>query len=604
MRASFVVNGSNAVTLVRPAQPPCARVDRGGVNIRVIGFPSRRGLALAATALTLGLGTGAAAAAGLAASTEDASTAALALRTASVRGALDTTFQRYADTMNALVAAAATQPTATLAPTVTRIARDRLPGAHQVTVVDADRAVRAQQTVDGTTPPVRITLSAEPELARGLELARDTGRLIASPAHVLPADLDLPPAHRQRAFQLIAAVHEGEFRGWVVLAVRAPDLLRESLRDAGVTGVATVLTETSPDGVTTEVARWAEGGVPVGSRSGTVDVVPAGHRWQVHVRPTTALVGAARTAAAPLTLAGAALITSLLAALLLVVDLGRVRAEAHARRATDERHADLDRHRAGARHLRERAVAAEDQLREREAELIGFASAAADHLHAPLHTIAGFTELLLEDSPQLDPASRGFLSRIGTSTRRMLTMVDDLLAYSTASDAALKLEPVDAGGLALGVVAGRLDDVRGERPSIDVGDLPAVTADAELLGEVLSRLLDNAVRFVRHGTAARVTLGAREHAPGWWRIEVADRGIGVPEEQRTQIFAPFHRAPAAEGFAGTGLGLAVCRRIVALHGGEIGVEANPGGGSVFFFTLPASPVAPATGPELLAADFA
>ncbi|GAA3351604.1 hypothetical protein GCM10020358_81920 [Amorphoplanes nipponensis] len=90
--------------------------------------------------------------------------------------------------------------------------------------------------------------------------------------------------------------------------------------------------------------------------------------------------------------------------------------------------------------------------------------------------------------------------------------------------------------------------------------------------------------------------------PGWWRVEVADRGIGVPEEERTRIFAPFHRAPAAEGFPGTGLGLAVCRRIVALHGGELGVEPNPGGGSVFWFTVAAAPVAAAAGPELQAAD--
>jgi signal transduction histidine kinase len=91
---------------------------------------------------------------------------------------------------------------------------------------------------------------------------------------------------------------------------------------------------------------------------------------------------------------------------------------------------------------------------------------------------------------------------------------------------------------------------------------------------------------VRHGSTARVTVGARQSATGWWRFEVADRGIGVPAEHRDRIFSPFHRTPAAEGFPGTGLGLATCRRIVALHGGEIGVEPNPGGGSIFWFTMP------------------
>ncbi|GAA3943919.1 sensor histidine kinase [Actinoplanes auranticolor] len=583
------------------------------MNIRkVAGSPGRRRVALAATVLTLGVGTGAAAAGGLAATARDAGTAALALRTASVRGALDTTFQRYADTMHDLVAAAATQPTGSLAPTVARIAGERLPGAHQIVVVGADHGVRAQHTLDGSTPPARTVLSAEPELARGLAVARDSGRLVASPAHVLPADLGLPPAHRQPAFQLIAPVHDREFRGWVVLAVRAPDLLRESLRGAGVTGVATVLTETSPDGVTHEIARWAEGGDPAGDASGTVDVATAGHTWQVRVHPTTALISAARAAAAPFTLLGAALISLLVAVVLLAADRGRTRAEARARQAAADRRADRDRHRAElARHqaaqqeLREQALAAEQQLRAQEEELAGFARAAADHLHAPLHTIAGFTELLLEDTDAaLDPATRGFLDRIGRSSDRMLKLVGDLLTYSTTSDTALKPGPVDAGGLALGVVAARLDHVDGERPSIDVGELPPVTADPDLLGELLSQLVGNAVRFVRHGTAARVTVTAREHAPGRVRIEVADRGIGVPEDHRTRIFAPFHRAPAAEGFPGTGLGLAVCRKIVALHGGELGVEPNPGGGSIFWFTMAASPVAPAPGPELLAADLA
>jgi signal transduction histidine kinase len=574
---------------------------------------SRRGAALAATVLTLGLGTGAAAAGSLAGAAQDAGTAALALRTASVRTALDTTFQRYADTMHDLVATAATQPTAALPATVSRIAARRLPGAYQIVVVGPDHTVRAQHTVDGSAPPAGTTLTAEPELAIGLDLARDSGRMIASAAHVLPADLGLSPADRRPAFQLVAPVHGEKFLGWVVLAVRAPDLVRESL--AGVAGVATVLTETSPAGVTLEVARWGDGN-PVGDASGTADVAVAGHTWQVRVRPTTALAGAARTVAAPLTLLGAVLISALFAVMLLAADRARGRAEARARRAAAGRRTDLDRHRDAERQLRDEAQATERELRtraataerrmhEREAELTGFATAAADHLHAPLHTIAGFTELLLEDaSPQFDPATRGFLDRIGGSTGRMLAVVDDLLAYSTADDAALRLEAVDVGGLALGVVAGRLDHVHGELPSIDVGDLPTVTADPELLGEILSRLVDNAIRFVRHGTAARVTLGAREHAPGWCRIEVADRGIGVPEEQQARIFAPFHRAAAAEGFPGAGLGLAVCRRIVARHGGEIGVEANPGGGSVFWFTLPVSPVAAAPGPELLAADLA
>jgi signal transduction histidine kinase len=247
-------------------------------------------------------------------------------------------------------------------------------------------------------------------------------------------------------------------------------------------------------------------------------------------------------------------------------------AEERARRAAD-----------GAAEAWERALRAEERLRTREAELAGFATSAVDNLHAPLHTIASFTELLLEDvAPGLDAEVGGHLDVIGGAVRRMLVAVNELAAYATAGGAPLRLEPVEASMLALDVIADRLQG-QSDGPEVEIGELPAVTADALLLRQVLDHLVGNAVRFVPPGTRARVTVDAREQDGGWWRIEVADRGIGVPAEQRERIFAPFHKA--AKGYPGAGLGLAVCARIVARHGGEIGAEANPGGGSVFWFTL-------------------
>jgi signal transduction histidine kinase len=542
----------------------------------VFGEMSRRGAALAAAVLTLGVATGATASASLAAARDNAASADLALRTATVRSALDTTFLRYADTMHDLVATATNAPAAAdVSDTVTRIVGERLPGAHQVLVIGPDRKIIAARAVDGSTPAPAAVLTPGPELARAMELARTSGRLVASPAHVLPADLDLPPAHRQPAFELAAPVHDTTFQGWVVVSVRAGDLLDTSLRAAGVTGAGVVLAESTPDGASRDVATWpANAQAP---RDRGIDIALAGHAWQIFVQPT----GADRPGAAPaLVLLAAVLLSVLLAMIGLALDAARIRADHRRNRAVADAEA------AG-----EWALRSERALREREAELTGFAAAAGENLHTPLHTIAGFTDLLLEDAaPQLDPASRGFLDRIGASTRRMLGMVDELLAYTSAGEAALEPEPVDAERVALEVAADQLDRAGGERPSIDVGDLPLVTADADLLRQVLDQLLGNAVRFVRHGAAARVTVGARELAGGWWRVEVADRGIGVPEEHRERIFAPFHRAPAAEGYPGTGLGLAVCRRIVARHGGEIGVDANPGGGSVFWFTVSASGV--------------
>jgi signal transduction histidine kinase len=229
-----------------------------------------------------------------------------------------------------------------------------------------------------------------------------------------------------------------------------------------------------------------------------------------------------------------------------------------------------------------RAERAEERLRLTEAELAGFATLAVERLHTPLQTVAGFTEMLVDEvGPDADDEIAGYFARIDAATGRMLGVVAELAAYATATEAAPHTEPVETALLALDVLAGHL--AAAERPEIEIGELPAVSADPLLLRRVFDRLVANAVRFALPGSPARITVDAVELAGGRWRIQVADRGIGVPAEHRERIFAPFQQA--AEGFGGNGLGLAVCARIVAQHGGEIGVDARPGGGSVFWFTV-------------------
>jgi hypothetical protein len=106
----------------------------------------------------------------------------------------------------------------------------------------------------------------------------------------------------------------------------------------------------------------------------------------------------------------------------------------------------------------------------------------------------------------------------------------------------------------------------------------------------------NALKYVQPGRSARIDITAGPRSPGWVRMEIADRGIGIPDDDKPNIFESFHRAQSAAGYAGTGLGLAICRRIVERHGGAIGVTDNPGGGTRFFFTLPAAEVPAAPEP--------
>ena len=453
---------------------------------------TRRAAALAAAVLTLGLATGATASAGLALAGRDAAAAAAGQRSATVRSALHTTFQRYADTI-ADLAAAATGGAGAVDTLLARVTAERLPGAHQVLFLGPARTVLVTHTVDGTAPAAP---AVDPALARALELSRVTGRTVATPAHVLPVDAGLPPAHRQPAFELAAPVPAGG--GWIVVSVRANDLLDTALAGAGATGVAALLTETTPDGATHEIARWPVGAAGRAAGRGPadrLDVPLAGHAWQVLILRATPRDTPVEV---PLVALAGALIGLLAAAAVLAANSGRRRAEARAARAT-----------AGRESERGRAEQAERALRDRQAELTGLAATAATHLHAPLHTIAGYADLLLDE--ELNGTAREFVHRIGRSTQRMLGLVDELLAYAAATDAALRLEPVDVDRLAGDVVAAHRHSA-GERPSIDVGELPLVTADADLLRQVLDQFVGNAVRFVRQGTAARITVGARRAA--------------------------------------------------------------------------------------------
>ncbi|MBT8226547.1 MAG: HAMP domain-containing histidine kinase, partial [Dactylosporangium sp.] len=173
--------------------------------------------------------------------------------------------------------------------------------------------------------------------------------------------------------------------------------------------------------------------------------------------------------------------------------------------------------------------------------------------------------------------------------------IDDLLAYAAAPEAPLQLRPVDLDGLVNDAVSVRVNLLHhragpgGPPPIISVEPLPPVIADPVMLRRVVENLLDNAIKYTRPGEPAMVRVSARRQLAGQARVEMADRGIGIPEGQHDAVFTSFHRAHADAGYPGTGLGLATCQRIIARHGGTIGAQPNRGGGTRFWFTLPEAP---------------
>ncbi|MEV6350534.1 ATP-binding protein [Actinoplanes sp. NPDC051851] len=228
-------------------------------------------------------------------------------------------------------------------------------------------------------------------------------------------------------------------------------------------------------------------------------------------------------------------------------------------------------------------------LREREAELTAFAGVVAHDLKAPLAAVHGYADLLNEElgaGRQPDVGElRALSARIVGGIGRMGELIDDLLAYATARDKPLRPEPLDLNAL-IGQITADRSTATAQRPQIEIDPLPALSADAVMIRQLLENLVGNAIKYTRPGEPARVHVWA-DPVGADLCLHIDDRGIGIPADQQAAVFTAFHRAHAGQPYAGTGLGLAICERVVSRHHGTIVAETNPAGsGTRITVTLP------------------
>lgn len=231
---------------------------------------------------------------------------------------------------------------------------------------------------------------------------------------------------------------------------------------------------------------------------------------------------------------------------------------------------------------------AERELKRSNDELQRFAYVASHDLQEPLRTVASYVQLLERRyGDRFDADGREFMAFVIDGARRMQRMVDDLLTLSRVGSHGVELVPVPADE----VLDRAIDDLKlaleESGATVTRGPLPVVRGDARQLEQLFANLIGNALKFAGP-SAPRIEVGARREGAEWV-ISVRDHGIGIEPQYFDRIFVIFQRLHGRDEYPGTGIGLAICKKIVERHGGRIWVDSRPGEGATFHFTLSAPP---------------
>ncbi|MFE6698731.1 ATP-binding protein [Streptomyces sp. NPDC057718] len=242
------------------------------------------------------------------------------------------------------------------------------------------------------------------------------------------------------------------------------------------------------------------------------------------------------------------------------------------------------------------------ELRRSNSELEQFAYVASHDLQEPLRKVASFCQLLEKRyGTELDDRGKQYIAFAVDGAKRMQVLINDLLTFSRVGRVHESWKPVDLGrslDRALGNLAAAVEESGAvvERPE----ELPELVGDATALTMVWQNLVGNAVKFRHPDRTPRITVDCEREDENW-HLTVSDNGIGIAPEFADKVFVIFQRLHARDEYDGTGIGLALCRKIIEFHGGRIWLEPEPGEGTRIHFTLPVAPEAPThTTAELLA----
>lgn len=228
----------------------------------------------------------------------------------------------------------------------------------------------------------------------------------------------------------------------------------------------------------------------------------------------------------------------------------------------------------------------EEMVKERTAELESFSYSVSHDLRAPIRAIDGFTRILGEEfGSKLDQEGKRILGVIVKSTKSMGQLIDDLLAFSRLGRREAQFDSIDMEFLARETAEGLIREAEGRKVDLKIGCLPKAFGDRAMMQIALVNLFSNALKFTRKNENARIEVGSFDSADETVYF-VRDNGVGFDMKYGPKLFGVFQRLHSQEEFEGTGIGLALVKRIISKHGGRIWAEGEVGKGATFYFSLP------------------
>jgi len=220
-------------------------------------------------------------------------------------------------------------------------------------------------------------------------------------------------------------------------------------------------------------------------------------------------------------------------------------------------------------------------------ELQSFAYIASHDLQEPLRKVIAFGDRLqTKEAANLSDLGKDYLSRMQNAAIRMGQLIEDLLVFSRVTTKAQPFQRIDLNEVVNGVLVDLEERIARLGAHIDVGPLPVVEAEPTQMRQLFQNLLANAMKFHQENISPVISIDYRPINKSSCEIRVADNGIGIDEKYFGRIFKPFQRLHGKGVYKGTGIGLAICQKIVVRHGGTIKVDSTPGNGATFIITMP------------------